>query len=104
MGSKSDLASLLDCWFRETSETWEPTIGDVGIFGGTPWIHLDLPSLRAVLNADTTRKAVIDYLHYVTKRGAEVPWRVVANRRGRVNKVVYRADSDDAPGWYCYLA
>jgi hypothetical protein len=56
-----------------------------------------------VLNADTTRGAVQDYLADVRRRGAEVPWRVVANSRGRINKVRYTTAEPSPPGWYCYL-
>jgi hypothetical protein len=37
------------------------------------------------------------------RRGAAAPWRVITNRKGIVNKVVYREDGAETPGWYCYL-
>lgn len=98
--SKSGLASLLERWYHGKTE---PTIGAVGAFGGKAWVYIDLQSGRAVLNADTTRDAVGDYLDDVAERGAEARWWVVRNRDGRINKVVYKADSGLVPGWYCYL-
>jgi hypothetical protein len=101
VASKSELANLLDTWLQETTE---PTIGDVGSYGRQAWIIIDLARGRAQLNADTTRKAARAYLNDVARRGAEVPWQVVPNRNGRVNKVVYRSDGGDVPGWYYCLA
>jgi hypothetical protein len=100
--SKSELAALLDSWHRDEGES---TIGEVGRFGGKAWLVLDFPDLprRARVNADTKREAVRDYLDDVARRGPEVPWRVVPNRRGAINKVVYTEDASDPPGWYCYL-
>jgi len=99
--SKSELVSLLERWYRGTIET---TIGKVGAFGRTRWIHIDLESGRAVLNGDTTRDAVGDYLSDAAEHGAEAPWWIVRNRDGRINKVVFKADFGLAPGWYCYLS
>ena len=31
------------------------------------------------------------------------PWRVVANARGRINKVLPNPDAAPLPGWYAYL-
>jgi hypothetical protein len=100
--SKSELLLLLDRWFRETKDI---TIGQLGNFGGVAWVFLDFPDLprTARLNGDTTREAVRDYLDDVARRGAEVSWAVVANRRGAINKVAYAENELDAPGWYCYL-
>jgi hypothetical protein len=95
---KRELAELLREWFRKTNE---PTIGDVGNYGGKAWIYVELPGTTVVLNSDTKRAAVEAYLAAVGDQGPELPWRVVANQRGRVNKVLY-GDLDRAPGWFCY--
>ena len=100
MSSKTELANLLDEWYR-TSRAM--TIGDSQGYGRAPWIHLVLADGHAVLNADTVRGAVRTYLDDVRQRGAEVQWRVVANARGRINKVLYTPSGDRLPGWYCYL-
>jgi hypothetical protein len=101
VASKAALASLLQRWYVETTED---RIGPAATYGGQPWIWVDLDPCPVKLNADTRREAVGDYLDDVAARGAEVPWRVVRNGRGRVNKVVYRSDYATVPGWYCYLA
>lgn len=96
--SKSALADVL----REWMATGEATIGDIGRFGGTPWVKVTLTGGDVVLNADTKRAAVKAYLDDVAQHGAETPWPVVANSRGRVNKVAFRADGVVTPGWYAY--
>ncbi|MCI0689929.1 MAG: hypothetical protein L0Y54_22230 [Sporichthyaceae bacterium] len=98
---KAALAELLARWLAASHAA---TIGDVQGYGGTPWVRIELGELTAVLNADTKRVAVIDYLDRVRLRGSDLPWRVKANRRGRVNKVTYAGDGQLTPGWFCYLA
>ena len=100
VASKAELANLLDEWYRTTRA---PTIGDSQTYGRAAWIHLVLTDGHVVLNADTRREAVRNYLDDVGRRGAEVPWRVVANARGSINKVLYDASRPRQPGWYCYL-
>jgi len=98
VSSKAELVQLLETWLG----TEEKTIGDVGAFSGRPWIHVRFGDVEFVLNADTKRTAVQEFVADAKARGAEVPWTVVANARGRVNKVVYREDGVAAPGWYGY--
>jgi hypothetical protein len=97
--SKTGLANLL----RGCLPSGESTIGDGGRYKGAAWILIALPSGTARLNADTTRAAVQRYLDYVSRHGAEIPWQVVANRNGRINRVFYAAIEDQVRGWHCYL-
>ncbi len=92
----AELRSRLSAWLQGTDDD---TIGDVGSFGGTPWMHVDLGGQHIVLNADTKRTAVAAFLQV-----AEPVLQVVANRRGVVNKVVFRPDGTPTPGWYAYTA
>lgn len=57
---------------------------------------------EAVLNADCKRAAL---QQFVTESESQLarPWRVVANRRGRINKVLPGPDASPLPGWYAYL-
>ena len=100
--SKPDLYDLLSRWHRDTNSR---TLGEFGTFGGQVWLWLELPDLprRARLNADTSREAVGEYVDDVARRGADVPWRVITNRRGSMNKVTFTDDGRLIPGWYCYL-
>lgn len=97
--SKKSLARLLQDWAEGSDAT---TIGDVATFGGKAWLTVELSSARVVLNADTKRSAVLEYLAYVDAHDAEDPWHVVTNARGKVNRVVYRTDTQ-FQGWYGYI-
>ena len=55
-----------------------------------------------MLNADTKRSAVEEFLRESSRRGPDSPWYVVANRRGVANKVVFREGRTETPGWYMY--
>lgn len=59
-------------------------------------VHIRLPTGPAVLCADTKRTAVREYLEQARRHRADMAWRVVANRRGRVNKIVTRDDGAHA--------
>ncbi len=99
VGGKRALAALLKQWLGVSTAT---TIG-VGTFGGSPCVRIQLGDVQAVLNADTKRAAIELYLDTARREGADRPWSVIANRRGRVNKVVFREDKEETPGWFCYL-
>ena len=72
--------------------------------GGAAHVGVGLDEDRtAALNSDTKRAAVEEFVEDARARGPDVPWSVVANRLGRVNKLAFRADSAETPGWYCYL-
>lgn len=100
VSSKQEFANLLRHWYDNSRAK---TIGDVGSFGGTACIAARLGGHDVVLNADTKRSAVAAYLGHVRPLGPDLPWRVVANIRGTVNKVVFSDDPADAAGWYHYL-
>jgi hypothetical protein len=81
-----------------------PTIGNVGTFGRKPCILIVLDGrLTAVLNSDTKRFAIEEFVKDASANGPDEPWSVVPNRLGRVNKIAFRADGTETPGSYCYL-
>jgi hypothetical protein len=98
--SKHQLLRTLTRWLGKSSAA---TIGDVGVFGGRAYLRIDLDGIEAVLNADTKRAAVTAYVRLARRDGPDAPWRVIANRRGVLNKVLPDAAIDALPGWYCYL-
>lgn len=95
-------AALVDVVRRWLAESRAQTIGDVGTFGGRPWLFVDLGAHEVALNADTKRTAVEAF---VNESGPEPdrPWRVVSNRRGGINKVDPGPGPGVLPGWYAYL-
>lgn len=95
-----ELFHALSTWVADSERG---TIGDVADYGGRPHVRIRLRGLDVVLNADTTRSAVRDYLGLVDLHGPEMAWRVVANKRGRINKVLPVPADETLRGWYCYL-
>jgi hypothetical protein len=101
LAGKAELFRLLECWLRMSDMT---TIGDIGNFGGRACIIIALGNGRtARLNSDTKRVAVEEIVKNAKASGADAPWSVVPNQRGRINKVNFRADGAATPGWYCFL-
>jgi hypothetical protein len=100
VSGKREFADLLRRWHDQSEAK---TIGDVGSFGGTACITVELGDHDVVLNVDSKRGSVATYLDHVRRLGPDLPWRVVANNRGTVNKVVFSDDPADAAGWYQYL-
>lgn len=100
MSGKRELAAVLKAWLHQSQA---PTIGDVGTFGGRAWLHIEINGHHVVLNADTKRTAVETFVR-LNDTEPDQPWRVIANRRGRVNKVLPYPHSDPLPGWYAYLS
>lgn len=96
---EADFTELLR-WWPETSE--EETVGDVGSFGGKPWILVETGSVRCHLNADTKRAGVRRFLELRQEHGAQMTWQVIANARGRVNRVAVGPDAEKVKGFYLY--
>jgi hypothetical protein len=99
VAGKAALAEVLRTWLDQSQA---PTIGDIGAFGGRAWLWIDLGVHRVALNADTKRAAVAAFLRD-SATNPQRPWRVIANARGRVNKVLPNPDAAPLPGWYAYL-
>lgn len=98
--SKRELVDWLESWVCMGDD---PTIGDVGRYGGKSWLRIMLGSTGCHLNADTTRAGVLEYLGRAHRAGADLKWLVVANNRGVVNKVVPDDGGPAIKGFYLYL-
>jgi hypothetical protein len=100
VAGKRALVAVFEAWL---SQSQAPTIGDVGSFGGRPWLLIDISGHEVALNADTKRAAVEAFVR-AAKAEPDRQWCVVTNRRGRVNKVLPHPDRSPLPGWYAYLS
>ena len=103
LDSLEQFEELLSFWFEGSDQ---PTVGEIGSRGGSPVLHVRLGTDKFALNRDTKRRAVGDFLKAAHKAGgaAELPWHVTTNINGRVNRVSYRPDDVETPGWYAYLS
>jgi len=97
--SKRQLVDTLAKWLSRSSAS---SVGDVASFGGRPWLRIEVAGHEIGLNADTKRAAIETFVHD-SAPDPERPWRVVANTRGRVNKVLPNPTGNPLPGWYAYL-
>jgi len=99
LSGKRELIGVLERWLAESHAA---TIGDVGRYGGKAWVSVLLSGYEIVLNADTRRDAIQRFVK-ANKEQLDTPWRVVANSRGRINKVLPTGRVEECPGWYAYL-
>jgi hypothetical protein len=95
---KRELIAALRSWLAVPGA---PTIGDTSSFHGQFWISADIGSHRVRVAADTTREAAQRIVDHASSDPAR-PWHVVANQKGRINKVVVTDRLE--PGWYAYIA
>jgi hypothetical protein len=96
---KRELTDVLREWLLQSQAL---TIGDVDKYGGRAWLHIEVARHEVVLNADTKRSAVETAVRD-SAPDPQRPWRVVANTRGRINKVLPGPAGQPLPGWYAYL-
>jgi hypothetical protein len=96
---KRELVSVLGTWLEQSAA---PTIGDIGTFGRTAWLRIDVNGIEVVLNADTKRTAVQAFIRAAAADPAR-PWLVTTTRTGRAVKVLPGPRDEPAPGWYAYL-
>lgn len=96
----TELTTLLADWLAQCSED---TIGDVSRYPRAPWVSVETPLGLMDLNADTRRSAVEAFLVHARRGDGSFVLHVVANRRGRINKVVFDPDVTPPVGWYAYL-
>lgn len=96
---RRDFVELLRWWLETTSE---PTIGDLGSYSGRPWLRVRAGSTLCHLNADTSRAGVQRFLELVREHGGDLEWRVVANQRGKVNRVAFGPAAERVKKFYLY--
>ena len=101
VNSANELEHLLCNWLRVSRQ---PTIGDIGRFGGSPLIKVTADSQEFVLNRDTKRSAVTGFTEAAARAGGagHLPWHLAPNARGNRNRVSYLPDDSPTPGWYAY--
>lgn len=96
---RGDFTELLRWWLESTDEQ---TVGDVGTFGGKAWVHVAVGGVGCHLNADTSRQGVRRYLELVGEHGSRLPWFVIANSKGKVNRVALGPEREKVKRLYLY--
>lgn len=101
VNSADELEHLLRSWLRVSRQ---PTIGDIGRFGGSFLIKVTADGWEFVLNRDTKRSAVASFTQAAARAGGagNLPWHLAPTARGQRNRVSYLPDDRPTPGWYAY--
>ncbi|WP_186325234.1 VWA domain-containing protein [Cellulosimicrobium sp. TH-20] len=84
---------------RSVLASGAPTLADVGTFGGRAVVWATVRGVPVFLNADSSRAALQQLVDAAARR--PLPWTVIANQSGQLNKVTFRA-GEQVPGFYCY--
>ena len=92
--SKSEFFELLKWWSKITKSD---RIGDLReMNNNTPLIFLKIGSSIYILNADSTKTGVKEFL-----KNKENPWEIIVNENGVKNKITNNK-SEAIPGFYFY--
>jgi hypothetical protein len=73
-------------WYQNTNEK---TVGDIGNFGQQAFLWVEDNSTKFRLNADTKREGVKVYLDLLKENNNALNWSIVANLKGKINKVAF---------------
>ena len=84
---KAAFARVLEVWL--THEDREATVGQPSSYAGKALVWVELGGQRYHLNGDSQDKGVREYLDLVRRDGPDLPWHVIANQSGKVNKVAF---------------
>jgi hypothetical protein len=98
--NKSEFHSRLKVFWRRNSD--EAAVGPKAAYGGRPWVYVLDDRRIFVLNADTKRKAVGEYLELVERHSDDLRWEITASQRGRQTAVAYGPKGSPAKSFYLY--
>lgn len=84
---------------RSVLASGAPTLADVGTFGGRAVVWATVRGVPVYLNVDSSRAALQQFVDAAAR--GPLPWSVIANRKGQLNKVTFRV-GERVPGFYCY--
>ncbi|MEY2983473.1 MAG: hypothetical protein RLZZ568_90 [Cyanobacteriota bacterium] len=98
--SKAAFNHALQQWYQETAEK---TIGNHE-YNQSSWLFVELGGYKFHLNSDSKREGIAEYLKLVEEYPDDLPWQIVANNRGKINKVTFGNEKRKIAGFYFYLA
>ena len=95
--SADEFVALLRGWLESTDDK---TVGDGQGYKGRPWVWVTIGGVRCHLNADSSRPGVDAFLRSVARDGQR--FSVIANRSGKVNRVVVGPGKQPIKKFYLY--
>jgi hypothetical protein len=98
--SKSEFHERLVDWFKSTDDL---CVGAESDYARTGWVHVRHGLTTFVLNADTKREAVYEYLQLVDCYGNDLSWEVVESERGKMTAVAYGPENYRIKSFYLYV-
>lgn len=94
--SKKELYSLLRIWAVLNKKDLQKTIGEKS-YGGQPILWIKIDSELYYLNADTNMGGIIEFI-----KNENYDWQIIANNRGKFNKITNHPESKSINGLYLY--
>lgn len=94
--SKKELYSLLRIWAVLNKKDLQKTIGEKS-YGGQPILWIKIDSEIYYLNADTNMGGIIEFI-----KNENYDWQIIANNRGKFNKITNHPESKSINGLYLY--
>ena len=98
--NKSEFHKLLRDFCSHNSD--DATVCPNPAYGRRPWIHILDEHRVFVLNADTKRKAVGEYLELVTQLSDDLRWELRPSERGNMTAVAYGPHALPVQSFYLY--
>ena len=96
LSSLGELIDALAAWLDHSDDSQLANT----TYGGVGWLTVDTPLGTMTINADTRRDA-IESLVEAGRSDTGLRMNVIANQRGRINKVTF--DNCSVHGWYAYI-
>jgi hypothetical protein len=100
--NKSTFHEQLRDFWRHNSD--DATVCPNYAYGRRPWVYILDEHRVFVLNADTKRKAVGEYLDLVTQHNDDLSWELRPSQRGKMTAVAYGPDGLFVQSFYLYAA
>ena len=94
--SKKKLFSVLRIWAVLNKKDLQKTIGEKS-YGGQPILWIKIDGELYYLNADTKMEGIIEFI-----KNENYHWQIIANNRGKFNKITNHPESKSINGLYLY--
>lgn len=99
--NKSDFHSLLSDWLHNSNDE---TVGPKATYGRRPWIYVRDGFRVFMLNADTKREAVGQYLKLLRQHNDDLRWEITASQQNKMTAVAYGPERRRLKPFYLYTA
>ena len=94
--SKKELYSVLRIWAVLNKKDLQKTIGEKS-YGGQPILWIKIDGELYYLNADSKMEGIIEFI-----KNENYDWQIIANNRGKLNKITNHPESKSINGLYLY--